>query len=314
MAKAKGPKPVRIALAYDSYSVEGDTDKALELHFDAPHVARLAFTQHLAKATKQKRLAVTDTTRRLDDFPTAQLEFSGDLVTRAWFTADQLDAEHSSVIRGGGEPRGLRRASEQLAAALALPAFANVHEIGIGLERWNDSHKVAFDDALAVLADKRPPLRALSFGDYDNRSGHVMRFASPARIAELYPALEKLRITTTSAVSGGAFPQLQSLALRTNNVTETMSWAFELPALRHLAISVDYDLLNALVKSPLLPRLESLALLDIRDDKARKLLRRTLDAFKHLELRLDEHERIAGLEDLRVAVVPSIDRYRDSRE
>jgi hypothetical protein len=350
MAKAKTKQAATkaFALAYNSYSVDAEMHR-----FDSPPIARAAFSQALAKAKKSKRAPGSDATPSTAPFDAerVQLEWDGELVRRAWFTAHEEPGEH--VTQLGATKRPTTLASELLAAALELPAFAKLEEIGIGLQQWQNSHRATLDPVLDVLAAKRPAIRALALGDYDNEGGHIMKLASPARIAELYPALERLRITTTSLVSldGVALPALRSLWLRgtsrelaalsaldrpwpalaslgigwqRSGSKETLDhWAWLLagertPALVHLALSgttFDGPLVAALATSPLLPRLRRLELHALDDaSQVVSTLRTHAAAFAHLDLVLPE--RIGGLEELglRVALHASAARFRSSRE
>ena len=165
-------KAIRLTLGYDSFTVEGETDKLLRLTFATASEARIAFDAKLANAKKKKRLAPVDATR-----PGPQADWDGDKLLRVWVTAIET---HDKIPN--------RLASEQLADL----DLSSAREVGVGLQQWHDSHKASFDPVVAVLAKKKPPLEALALGDYDNRSGHIMRLNEPAALAAL--GVKRLRL------------------------------------------------------------------------------------------------------------------------
>ncbi len=172
-------------LGYDSYTFGDDV-----VQLTSPPEARFAFHERVA-AAKKKGVTVTDETT--DPNPKwgpwakqpklMQFEWRGDAVHRAWFTAQETS-------------RGFN-ASKLVELALEQPAFARTVEIGVGLEQWENSHQASFDAVVDVLASKRPALSALAFGDYVNESGHVLELKNLARLDDLYPSLESLRLSTT---------------------------------------------------------------------------------------------------------------------
>jgi hypothetical protein len=271
-------KQIRLALKYDSFTVEGETAKTLELAFDSPPLAKAAFGEKLAKSRKRKRLEVVDETRAIGGL---QCAWRGEVVTRAWMTALET---HDKV------PNKL--AAEQLAAA--LPGLPAVEELGFGLPQWANSHKGSFDGVLAVLEKARPAVRALAFGDYDNEGGHIVPFVDVARVAAIYPGLERLRVTAHNLEAhtfDRPWPALRSLAVRWRNLAGDWAWLLagkRTPMLEELR--VPGALVAELASSPLARQLRRVWLYEADEAMA---------------------ARLPGLE---VTIVPSIDRYRTSRE
>jgi hypothetical protein len=193
-ARKTAPKALDASLGYDSF-MWGDEVR----RFESPPVAKLEFRDALTAAKKKK--VVTDTTPSPDarwgelakNAAQLQLQWADDKVSSAWFTAHEI-------------PKG-KSAWDLLSIALDLPVFADLFQIGIGLHQWNDSHRAKYDSVVDVLAAKKPKITALAFGDFVNESGHSLQFENLARVAELYPKLTSLRVTT------GRLPPLGSLAL-----------------------------------------------------------------------------------------------------
>lgn len=196
--------PIEASLGFDSYRFGTETRT-----FESAPVARLEFRGALAAAKKRKK-TVVDVTPTPDarwgalaeHADRMQLDWAGQDVRRAWMTAQET-------------PKGTS-AWELLELALANPMFAAIEELAIGLHRWNDSHRADYASVVDVLAARRPNVRALAFGDFVNESGHALRFERMDRIAELYPALERLRVSLARlpALGALALPKAKSIWAR----------------------------------------------------------------------------------------------------
>ena len=122
---ARPPKQIRFTLGYDSYTVEGETDKTLIFRFETPPLARTAFSAHLAKAQQRERLAAIDATWIPDGLADLrdrlQLDGDGDHVHRGWLRGD-----HQLVARVLDQLPDLEQLSIEVEGAETLDAWRGV--------------------------------------------------------------------------------------------------------------------------------------------------------------------------------------------